>query len=98
MVALEKELAALRSQFSTLTYTARRGMERSAEQAGNFKRGRNRLLMPALLRSRNGKQKKLSQEKRSGRGGSEPAVLNSSSSVENSCRRRVVIARTMTMA
>jgi hypothetical protein len=46
--ALEKELAAL-GVASTLTDTARRVMERSAEQAGFYEAGRDRLVMPGFV-------------------------------------------------
>jgi hypothetical protein len=46
--ALEKELAAL-GVASTLTDTARRVMERSAEEAGFYEAGRDRLVMPGFM-------------------------------------------------
>lgn len=46
--ALEKELAAL-GVASTLTDTARRVMERSAEQAGFYEAGRDRLVLPGFV-------------------------------------------------
>lgn len=46
--ALEKELAAL-GVATTLTDTARRVMERSAEQAGFYEAGRDRLVMPGFV-------------------------------------------------
>jgi hypothetical protein len=48
--ALEKELAAL-GVASTLTDTARRVMERSAEEAGFYEAGRDRLVMPGFVPS-----------------------------------------------
>ena len=48
VAALEKELAAL-GVASTLTDTARRVMERSAEQAGFYEAGRDRLVMPGFV-------------------------------------------------
>lgn len=47
VAALEKELAAL-GVAGTLTDTARRVMERSAEQAGFYEAGRDRLVMPGF--------------------------------------------------
>jgi hypothetical protein len=46
--ALEKELVAL-GVASTLTDTARRVLERSAEQAGFFESGRDRLVLPGFV-------------------------------------------------
>jgi hypothetical protein len=46
--ALEKELIAL-GVASTLSDTARRVLERSAEQAGFYEAGRDRLVMPGLM-------------------------------------------------
>jgi hypothetical protein len=46
--ALEKELAAL-GVATTLTDTARRVLERSAEQAGFYEAGRDRLVMPGFV-------------------------------------------------
>jgi hypothetical protein len=50
--ALEKELVAL-GVASTLTDTARRVMERSAEEAGFYESGRDRLVMPGFVPSEN---------------------------------------------
>jgi hypothetical protein len=48
VAALEKELVAL-GVASTLSDTARRVLERSAEQAGFYEAGRDRLVMPGFV-------------------------------------------------
>jgi hypothetical protein len=66
--ALEKELAAL-GVASTLTDTARRVMERSAEEAGFYEAGRDRLVMPGFVPSVQREEEKPAEEEPSNGGG-----------------------------
>ncbi len=65
--ALEKELAAL-GVASTLTDTARRVMERSAEQAGFYEAGRDRIVMPGFTPSAQREEEKPREEENGGGG------------------------------
>jgi hypothetical protein len=69
VAALEKELAAL-GVASTLTDTARRVMERSAEQAGFYESGRDRMVMPGFTPvAQREEEKPLEEEPANGAGG-----------------------------
>jgi hypothetical protein len=78
VAALEKELAAL-GVASTLTDTARRVLERSADQAGFYESGRDRLVMPGFTPAMQREEEKPLEEEPAhgggnGGGGKQPPI------------------------